>query len=188
VSFKLDTGFHLVSEWGIASRLTPDILLELQRLAVNQIYQCAGHFRDDAVMLEGSKHEPPPHSQIKGLVDEMCSYVSGNWGTRTAVHLASYVMWRLNWIHPFFGGNGRTARAASYLVLCASLNMYLPGKKVIPEIIVERREHYQRALQAADEAWAVKQRCDVSDMEKLLDSALAEQLVGVHKHAVGSEL
>ncbi|MBL8221394.1 MAG: Fic family protein, partial [Bryobacterales bacterium] len=32
------------------------------------------------------------------------------------------VMWRLNWIHPFFGGNGRTARSASYLVLCASLN------------------------------------------------------------------
>ena len=28
-----------------------------------------------------------------------------NWDDSTPVHLASYVMWRLNWIHPFTDGN-----------------------------------------------------------------------------------
>jgi hypothetical protein len=33
----------------------------------------------------------------------------------TAIHLAAYLMWRLNWIHPFADGNGRTARMTSYV-------------------------------------------------------------------------
>lgn len=177
---------HLVSEWGVGSLFTPKILLELQRLAVNQIYRCAGNFRNDAVNLKGSSHVPPDHSQVAVLVEEMCSYVNGNWGIRSAIHLAAYVMWRLNWIHPFFGGNGRTARAASYLVLCASLNIYLPGKKTIPELIVERREHYRKALRDADEAWALG-KVDVEGMEKLLDSVLAAQLVSIHNQATGKD-
>jgi hypothetical protein len=28
--------------------------------------------------------------------------------------LAAYGLWRLNWIHPFVEGNGRTARAVCY--------------------------------------------------------------------------
>ena len=118
------------------------------------------------------------------MVDEMCTYVSENW-ERAAVHLASFVMWRLNWIHPFFGGNGRTARAASYLVLCGRLGFVLPGRKAIPELIVERRAKYLEALQASDSAWE-ERKVDTGKMEVLMSSLLAQQLVEIHKLATGT--
>jgi Fic family protein len=44
-------------------------------------------------------------------IEFMCDYVNDRWAEASAVHLCAYVLWRLNWIHPFGDGNGRTARA-----------------------------------------------------------------------------
>jgi Fic family protein len=82
------------------------------------------------------------------MVEDLCDYVNGQWTTRTALHLAAYVMWRLNWIHPFTDGNGRTSRAASYLVLCLRLGYLLPGRRTIPDQIAEDRTRYYKALEA----------------------------------------
>ena len=175
---------HYAGEWKTGeTRLTPEILLELQRLAINQIYSCAGKFRDDVVGISGVKHAPPNPKQVIGLVGDMCDYVNENWN-RTAIHLSSYLMWRVNWIHPFFGGNGRTARAVAYLVLCARLGFTLPGTKTIPDLIVADREPYYQALRQADEAWA-KGSLDVSMMESLMSALLAQQLADVHRQATG---
>jgi hypothetical protein len=44
---------NYADEWRSGeSKLTPEKILELQRLAVNQIYTCAGKFRDGPVILE----------------------------------------------------------------------------------------------------------------------------------------
>jgi Fic family protein len=48
-------------------------------------------------------------------VQSLCEYINDNW--QSTVHLAAYVLWKMNWIHPFADGNGRTARAVSYVVL-----------------------------------------------------------------------
>jgi Fic family protein len=152
-------------------------------LAINQIYSCAGTFRDDAIRISGVKHNPPDHKEVIGLVREMCSYVNENWD-KTAIHLASYLMWRINWIHPFFGGNGRTARAVAYLVLCARLGFALPGRKTIPDLLVANRDPYYQALRQADEAWEGGS-LDVSMMESLMSALLAQQLADVHRQATG---
>lgn len=175
---------HTASNWNPSSRVTPDLLKELQRLAVNQIYRCAGFFRDDVVKLEGGTHQPPPHEQVPGLMDLMCEYVNHNWQNATAAHLSAYLMWRMNWIHPFFGGNGRTSRAISYLALCAKLGFVLPGTKTIPELIAEDRDPYYNALRLADAEWE-KQKLDVSAMEDLISRLLAAQLVQIHEQATG---
>ena len=175
---------HYADEWKPEkSELNPDLIRELHRLAVNQIYTCAGRFRDGPVKIAGVLHEPPDHAQVSVLVEEMCAYVSLNWG-RTPIHLASFVMWRMNWIHPFFGGNGRTARAASYLVLCARLGFRLPGTPTIPEQIVAQRNPYYHALQAADAAWQMG-IVNLTEMESLMESLLASQLLSIHKQATG---
>jgi Fic family protein len=93
-------------------------------------------------------------------------------------------MWRVNWIHPFFGGNGRTSRAVSYLALCARLGFALPGTPTIPDQIVAHRGPYFEALQAADAAWA-DSRLDLSRMESLLGELLATQLLSLHNQATG---
>jgi Fic family protein len=91
-------------------------------------------------------------------------------------------MWRLNWIHPFFGGNGRTSRAVSYLALCARLGFRLPGEETIPDQIVANRDPYYLALRAADNAWE-ERRLDVSQMEALMAELLARQLMAIHDKA-----
>jgi len=107
----------------------------------------------------------------------MCEYVNSNWD-RSPLHLSAYVMWKLNWIHPFSGGNGRTSRAASYLVLCAKLGYRVPGTNTIPEQIVANRQPYYEALDAADAAHS-RGTIDLAAMETLLEHALAVQLSSV---------
>ena len=95
-------------------------------------------------------------------------------------------MWRVNWIHPFSDGNGRTARALSYAVLCIRLCYRLPGTRTVPAQIAENKFPYYDALEAADEAWA-QGHVDVGALERLLSEKLAAQLVQVHQEATGEE-
>jgi hypothetical protein len=44
---------NYIDEWGPESRLDSAIVREFQRLAVNQVYTCAGNFRDGPVMIQG---------------------------------------------------------------------------------------------------------------------------------------
>lgn len=120
------------------------------------------------------------HFEIPERIEELCDYINEKWEEKSPVHLASYVMWKLNWIHPFTDGNGRTSRAASYLVLCLKLGYLLPGKRTIPDQIAESKTPYYKALEAADEAWE-NGKIDLSAMKALLRSMLAEQLVAVHE-------
>jgi fido (protein-threonine AMPylation protein) len=116
---------YLAEKWPFALRLS--IILGLHRDALMGIHGLAGNFRPSTVEIRGSKHVPPDAHRVPELVEELCDYVNDRWGTATAVHLASYVLWRLNWIHPFADGNGRTARAVSYLVMCMKMGCRIPG-------------------------------------------------------------
>jgi len=91
-------------------------------------------------------------------------------------------MWRLNWIHLFTDGNGRTSRAVSYLVLCVRLKTLLPGKLTIPEQIEKNRTPYYKALEAADDALA-EGRIDLKAMKELLASMLAKQLHAIYEES-----
>lgn len=74
------------------------------------------------------------------------------WTEKSPIHLAAYVMWRLNWIYPFTDGHGRTFRAISCLVLCIRLRAWLPGRLTLPEQVEQERTPYCKALGAADDA------------------------------------
>ncbi len=89
--------------------------------------------------------------------------------------LPAYALWRLNWIHPFVEGNGRTARAACYYLLCLRQGQLLPGWKIVPERIGENREHDYAALHAADVAWEAG-HFDVTELSDSLEDLLIQQL------------
>lgn len=168
---------------GGAFKLRLSHILGLQREALAGISSYAGNFRPAGVAIEGSKHEPPGAHMVPELIEDLCDYVNDNWD-RTAIHLASYVMWRLNWIHPFADGNGRTSRITSYVVLCIRLGSVLPGLPTIPDQITKNRQPYFDALDAADAAYR-DGRIDVSKMEELLSGMLAKQLHGAYEQAGG---
>lgn len=165
-------------------KLRPSLILKLHRILLERLSEYAGVYRPAKVTIQGSGHKPPSAGSVPALVEELCEYVNDHWNDRSAVHLAAYILWRMNWIHPFSDGNGRTARIVSYLVLCAHSRNRLPGELTIPEQISRNKQPYYEALEAADKGDA-KGRVDVSELEGLLGAHLANQLLDFYQEASG---
>jgi len=163
-------------------RLRTSMILDLHRIALWELSPYAGNFRPSDVEIGKSKHVPPSAHLVPNFVEEMCEYVMQNAEKSDPLHLCAYVMWRLNWIHPFTDGNGRTSRALAYYVLCGRLGYLLPGGKTVPEQIAADRTPYYSALEKADQSW-VAGRLDLSALENLLDQCLATQLLSAYHDA-----
>jgi Fic family protein len=159
-------------------KLRISAILTLHRRALERISSFAGVFRPGAIEIKGSKHAPPGAHLVPENLEQMCDYINENWTKTSPLHLAAYTLWRMNWIHPFVDGNGRTSRVVSYLVLCVRLGYVLPGTITIPEQISKNKDPYYLALEAADKANA-SGKLDLTEMEQLLESLLANQLVSV---------
>ena len=171
---QFDEVFRFIRRSDARLRLTRRKILRLHRFAIQDIYTCAGRFRDWPVVIKGSKHRPPDHRYVRGLVAEMCATANRqtDWfPTKTA----AFLLWRLNWIHAFGGGNGRTSRAVAYYALCVRLGLRLPGKLTIAERIDLDPRRYQEALVDADEAWSMD-IIDVNRMQSLVEDLLERQL------------
>ena len=164
-------------------KLRPSLISELNTLATEGTNPYPGVLRFFNVSIDYSEHNPPPHGHVPPLVDEMCEYVN-NSADKSPIHLAAYLLWRINWIHPYGDGNGRTARATSYLVLSIRLGFRLPGANTIPEQIEVDKDPYYTGLEAADAAYE-DGKIDVSELEALLGQYLAAQLLDVHNKALG---
>jgi Fic family protein len=166
-------------------RLRQGILMQLHDVALRGIHLLAGTFRNGPATIHKSNHDPPPAFQVAEEVSDLCEYVNSNWKAKSALHLCAYVLWRLNWIHPFADGNGRTARALSYVVLSIKLDSLLPGTKTIPDQIADDKTPYYEALEAADGAWKRTGEVDVSQLENMLGGMLANQLLQAAREAEG---
>jgi Fic family protein len=183
---QFETVLELVREWAVPERtfrLRMYMILSLHKIALEGLSPYAGNFRPGPVAIGKSRHVPPPAHLVGQLVEEMCEYVNDNWG-KSPVHLCAYVLWRLNWIHPFSDGNGRTSRAVSYLVLCIRSGNILPGDNTVPDQIAANKAPYYEALEKADES--VRQGdLDLTVVEKLVSARLARQLADYHRAASG---
>jgi len=164
-------------------RLRVSTLFHLHRIALEGISAYAGNFRPAGIKIGGSKHTPIGAHLVAESAEEMCDYVNDHWPTSSALHLAAYTLWRLNWIHPFTDGNGRTARAISYLVLCLKIGYPIYGSNTVPEQISRDKRPYYEALEQCDAA-NQDHRIDVSPLENLLETLLARQLLAVLGDAV----
>jgi fido (protein-threonine AMPylation protein) len=69
--------------------LTPQLLCELHRLVIQDLYTCAGTFRRVNVAITNTSHVPPRWQHVGEYVDKMCAYVNENFG-KSALHLAAY--------------------------------------------------------------------------------------------------
>lgn len=114
-------------------------------------------------------HQPPPGSAVKGLMSDFVSIVNAGWEDASPVELGAYCAWAVNHIHPFTNGNGRTARALCYHVLCVKLGGLLPGSPMLPERIRSRRAEYVEKLQAGD-------RGDLAPLVGFIDGLLTDQI------------
>lgn len=149
------------------------MLWAINHVAVVNISAFGGRFREEPIYV--GNHKPPHFKEVPEWMDRFISNIHENWHIWTPTELAAYGLWRLNWIHPFVEGNGRTARATCYYLLCVRSGSLLPGRKILPERIRENRDGYEHALQEADKAWD-NGHLDFSVMEEYIAALVQAQL------------
>jgi Fic family protein len=149
-------------------------LWSLNAAAVANIAQFGGRYRRSPIYV--GDHLPPHFENVPDEMDRFLSVVHENWTViDNPMVLPAYALWRMNWIHPFVEGNGRTARAACYYLICMKFGRILPGNRIVPERIRDNRPPYYEALQAADRAWD-DGHFDVSQLAAYLSELLKAQL------------
>jgi Fic family protein len=103
----------------------------------------AGRYRNGQVRILGANFVPPNFVKIGSLMKELIVYTSENPDRLDHVELTARFHHRFVWIHPFFDGNGRTARLLMNLLF---LKFGYP-----PAIILKNnRKQYYRALNQAN--------------------------------------
>lgn len=119
------------------SDFTESDLLELHGIVLPER---SGGYRDGAVRIAGANHIPPNPVKVPRLVEDLFRESSAN---ADPVEKAAKLHHGISSIHPFFDGNGRTARLAMNFIFVA--NGY-PPVSISPEL----RQDYYQALEAAD--------------------------------------
>ena len=137
--------------------------------AIVGLHDQAGQYR--SVEVSVGNHQPPASYRVAPLMEDFVNNVNRNWEMATAPGLASWALWRLNNIHPFVNGNGRTARAVCYFILCVKSGGLLPGSPILPEVLSQEpvRSEYVSALQLADQG-------DLNDLLALVQRLITQQL------------
>lgn len=132
-----------------------------------------GQFRPCPV--EVGDYLPPAHFRVGALMDDFVNTVNRIWENTDVLVLAAFVLWKLNHIHPFINGNGRTARATSYFVLCVKHGGWLPGATILPELLRRERDRYVKALQKVDASHAAG-ALDLTELHILICELIDEQM------------
>lgn len=152
-----------------------ELLKMLNHTAVTMLCPHAGNLRPHDVVIKRSVHRPPPHRDVGKLLEQFFSELERHWETQEPLWLAAYCLWRINWIHPFAEGNGRTARAVCLFVLCVKFGMWLPGGNIVPQQIRNDRQPYYDALGRVDASFN-EGRLNLTVMRDYLDGLLIIQL------------
>lgn len=103
----------------------------------------AGKYRDGQVMITGTDHIPPPAYEISPMMNDLVNWYRKNRGKYHVVELAAILHHKLAYIHPFWDGNGRTARLVmNVLILEAGYPLAI--------VLKNDRKRYYRVLGLAD--------------------------------------
>lgn len=171
VHAALESGKHVISH---------TLLKAINYHAIACLHADAGEYRTYPVKVTDAEGNvtfiPPEHYRVNALMEDFVDMSNRIWETVPALNLAASVLWRLNCIHPFVNGNGRTARAAAYFVICVKASAWLPGTTILPEMLRANVPRYVEALKQGDASYGG----DLSLMIKLLEELLRKQLDGTH--------
>jgi Fic family protein len=158
--------------------LSQTLLKALNFQAIGCLHVSAGEYRPCDVTV--GAYVPPDYYRVDALMEDFINSVNRSWDQSDPVVLAAYVLWRINHIHPFINGNGRTARAACYFVLCAKSGGLLPGTTILPELLRKNRDEYVAALATAD-ASIPTGKLNLELLHGLISRLIAEQLASAEE-------
>lgn len=104
----------------------------------------AGRYRRGQVRILGTRYLPPNYLRVPQLMEGLIRWINGNPEKIHLIELAALAHYKLAAIHPFYDGNGRTARLLMNLILM---------QHGWPSAIVpfNERKRYFNSLEKADQ-------------------------------------
>lgn len=161
--------------------ISTSLITALNYHAISCLHVNAGEYRPCPVTV--GAHHPPDHYRVPEMMDSFINEVNRVWDSRDALVLAAYCLWRLNYIHPFINGNGRTARALCYFVVCVKAGGWLPGQSILPELIRQNHDEYVSLLQSTDNDFKNGKSDYLDDLYTFVSNLLRKQLQSVQTEA-----
>lgn len=103
----------------------------------------AGKYRNANVIIGGAKHTPPDALQVPQKMRDLASWLNSQKNKINIIELSALLHHKLVHIHPFFDGNGRTARLTMNLLLMQA------GYPLVIILKNDRKKYYD-VLEKAD--------------------------------------
>lgn len=140
----LDFLYELIDE-SKQNTVSEHLIKQLHQLVVRDSQRdIAGRYRDGDVYISGSKHTPPSSFEVPVKMRELIQWLDKSRKDHHPIELAALLHHKLANIHPFWDGNGRTARLVmNVLVMQAGYPLAI--------ILKNDRKRYYRVLQEADD-------------------------------------
>jgi len=121
----------------------------LQKLVVKETASdIAGSYRTGNVIIGGASHCPPDAFEVPNLMRNAVNWINANEGKMHPVEFAALAHHKIVYIHPFFDGNGRTARLLMDLLLMRA------GFPLAVVLKNDRKKYYQTLEQADKEKFS----------------------------------
>lgn len=136
--------------------ITEEVVIELFKIITNGTLEeedQSDTYRSSSVQVVDSKYSviyrAPGHEKVKGLMEELIKYINSDTSENVFIK-ASIIHFYFVYIHPFSDGNGRTARALTYMYLINSGYEFFKFFS-ISLVIHEQRTGYYKAIKKCEE-------------------------------------
>lgn len=155
---------------------------ELHRTGTLFLLREPGEYRREPVVVAADGiviHAPPHHDEVPDRVNTLFLDLKAMWQTATPEEVGAFLLWKINWVHPFKNGNGRTARAFCYACVALKYGFILPGTSTLIELVMQNRMQYQEVLKHADDSFAATGAADLGPMNAFVERLVREQFLSI---------
>lgn len=124
--------------------ISEHLIKQIHSLAVKESdSEIAGTYRKGNVFISGSDHKPPSGFEVPNKMEELIKWIKEEKDNYHIVELSAILHHKLVAIHPFWDGNGRTARIIMNIFI-------MQAGHPMAVILKNDRQRYYRVLSEAD--------------------------------------
>lgn len=123
----------------------------------------AGRYRNANVIIGGADHTPPNALQVPHLMQDLITWLNSQKTKLNIIELSALLHHKLVHIHPFFDGNGRTARLTMNLFLMQA------GYPLVVIMKTDRKKYYHVLDQADKGTYEPLVKFVAQSVERSLD-------------------